>query len=96
MMRPSADRTLVEEAIVRSCHVFLTRDKKILRYGPGLASLGLCAMRPTQLLDALAESGEVERPGGADGTVCDNHKWTHLRSAAARVAIVDDLSVEYT
>ncbi len=80
-MRPSADRTLVEDAIVRGCHVFLTRDKKIIRHGQPLAALGIAALRPTELLDTLAASGELGRPGGADGMICDNHKWKHLEAA---------------
>jgi hypothetical protein len=43
-MKPSADRLLVEEAITRGCHVFLTRDKKILKHGESLARLGLGVM----------------------------------------------------
>ena len=80
-MKPSADRTLVEEAVVHGCHVFLTRDRKILQRRADLALVGIMAMRPTDLLDALSDSGETEQPLGADGMICDNHKWMHLEAA---------------
>ena len=80
-MKPSADRTLVEEAVMRGCHVFLTRDRKILQRRANLALMGIMAMRPTDLLDALSDSGETEQPLGADGMICDNHKWMHLKAA---------------
>jgi len=38
-------------------------------------------MRPTDLLDALSDSGETEQPLGADGMMCDNHKRMHLEAA---------------
>lgn len=83
-MTSAADRALLEEAIVRGCHVFLTRDKKVLKHGPRLAVLGLAAMSPGELLDALLESGEMNWPMGPDGAICDNHKWIHLERAAGR------------
>ena len=88
-MKPSADRTLVEEAVVHGCHVFLTRDRKILQRRADLTLGGITAMRPTHLLDALSDSGETEQPLGADGMICDNHKWMHLEAATreARIAV---------
>ena len=88
-MKPSADRTLMEEAVVRGCHLFLTRDKKILQRRADLALVGIMAMRPTDLLDALSDSGETEQPLGADGMICDNHKWMHLKAATrgAEIAV---------
>jgi len=84
-MKPSADRGLVEEAIVRGCHAFLTRDRKILAKAPHLAQMGLLAVSPTGLRDELAFSGELGMVAGADGCMCDNHKWHHL-ARACRVA----------
>jgi hypothetical protein len=86
-MKPSADRTLVEEAVVRGCHVFLTRDRKILQRRPDLAQVGIVPTRPTDLLDALSDSGETEQPLGADGMICDNHKWMHLETATREAEI---------
>jgi hypothetical protein len=88
-MKPSADRTLVEEAVVRGCHVFLTRYRKILQRRPDLALVGIVAMRATDLQEALSDSGEAEQTFGVDGMVCDKHKWMHLEAATreARVAV---------
>jgi hypothetical protein len=86
-MKASADRRLVEEAVVRGCHVFLTRDRKILQRHPDLSLVGIVAMRPTDLLDALSDSGETEQRLGADGMICDNHKWMHLEAATREAEI---------
>lgn len=81
-MAASADRDLVEEAVARGCHVFLTRDKRILRHDDYLSSLlGIRALRPTSLEAHLAQSGELFTPYGAEGIVCDNHKWLHVYGA---------------
>jgi hypothetical protein len=71
----------LEKAVVRGCHVFLTRDRKILQRRADLALVGIVPMRPTHLLDALSDSRETEQPLGADGMMCDNHKWMHLKAA---------------
>lgn len=84
-MNPSPDRALLEEAIVRGCHVFLTRDQKVIRHRVRLASLGIASMAPSGLLDALFETGEMNSVAGPDGAICDNHKWQHLEAAAAGV-----------
>ena len=83
-MKPSADRTLVEEAVVHGCHVFLTRDRKILQRRADLTLGGIAAMRPTHLLDALSDSGETEQPLGADGMICDNQQADAPRGSDSR------------
>lgn len=47
-MRPSADRRLVEEAMRAGCHVFLTRDKRVLRHAAKIEALGAaCCDHPS-------------------------------------------------
>lgn len=78
-IRPARDRRLVEEAIVAGCHVFLTRDEgDILPHHSVLRTRGLVALTPLDLLTELLVSGELGRPFGADGLVCDSHKAVHL------------------
>lgn len=85
-MKRSTDRALVEEAVVRGCHVFLTRDRKILAKALYLRQMGLLVVSPTGLLDELALSGELGMVAGADGCMCDNHKWQHLKRACRAAA----------
>lgn len=82
VMKPSPDRLLVEEAITRGCHVFLTRDRKILGCGSQIRRLGLVVIPPTGLLDAIIRSADMSSPMGADGMVCDSHKLIRLERVA--------------
>jgi hypothetical protein len=79
---PAPDRLLVEEAITGGCHVFLTRDRKVLKQAPWLETMGLAVMAPSALLDTMLDSDEMSAVYGADGMICDNHKLTHLEQAA--------------
>jgi hypothetical protein len=81
-MAKSQDRALVEEAIASGCHVFLTRDRKVLRHSPRLATLGMVVLRPSGFLDELLEAGALYSIAGPDGTICDHHKFIHLKAAA--------------
>lgn len=56
------DRQLVEAAYREGCHVFLTTDRDILRSHETLHRHGLAIMTPTQLLDDLDCSGELDAP----------------------------------
>jgi hypothetical protein len=85
-MKPSPDRLLVEEAIKSGCHVFLTRDKKVLKQALMLKALGLAVMTPSALLDTMLDSEDMSAVYGADGILCDNHKLIHLERAAAEGA----------
>lgn len=80
-MCESVDRDLVAEAVLSGCHVFLSRDRKhVLRHRGDLRAFGIVAVSPTELIDELAFSGELGAVFGADGLVCDSHKWGHLWS----------------
>jgi hypothetical protein len=89
-MRSSPDRLLVEEAVTRGCHAFLTRDKKILARAPQIRELGLVAVSPTRLLDEVVLSDDMASLYGSDGMLCDNHKYIHLERAAQRADVRGD------
>jgi hypothetical protein len=54
------DEQLVFDALEEECHVFLTADKKILRCHRYFMNLGLAILHPTQLLEELDVSGELD------------------------------------
>jgi hypothetical protein len=59
------DRRLAEAAFDAGCHVFLTAEKDILkRCHESLFAHGMAVLSPTQLIDALARSGELESDFG--------------------------------
>ena len=59
------DRRLAEAAFDAGCHVFLTSEKGILRRcHESLFAQGMAVLSPTQLIDALARSGELESDFG--------------------------------
>ncbi|WFB87541.1 MULTISPECIES: hypothetical protein [Streptomyces] len=51
------DRILVTEAVKRGMHVFLTRDRGILRAAPLADRLGLLILSPVEFLQLFEESG---------------------------------------
>jgi hypothetical protein len=53
------DRALVAESVRRRTHVFLTRDKAVLRAAPALRSFGLYIGTPLDLLEELTACGAV-------------------------------------
>lgn len=57
------DKNLVFEALDEGCHTFVTTDKKILRCHRYFMSLGLAILSPTQLLEELDSSGELDDSG---------------------------------
>lgn len=73
----NTDTELIAIAIRAGCHVYLTRDLPVARRAPKLRPLGLSVMRPSDLLDELAAGDDIDLIG-AEGGVCDNHKWIHL------------------
>lgn len=73
------DRSLVLEAIETGCHVFLTRDNRLVRRLSQIAhASALLITRPTDLLQALDDAQELVFPD----TFPDNHKWVHFFRAA--------------
>jgi hypothetical protein len=77
----NTDSELMAIAIRAGCHVFLTRDIPVARRAPRLRPFGLAVMRPSDLLDQLAAANDLDLIG-AEGGVCDNHKWIHLERVA--------------
>ena len=59
------DRMLVQAAFDGGCHVFLTTDRRILRYHESLFASGMALMSPGQLLNALNDAGELAECGSA-------------------------------
>lgn len=72
------DRRLVEAAYSGGCHVFLTADKGILRCHPSLFPRGLAVMSPSQLLDALDDSGELDGTRGGHFLLPDLSTLTRI------------------
>lgn len=64
--RGDRDRELVEAAYDAGAHVFLTADKGILKCHSSLFEKGLAIMNPTQLLEVLDDSGELDGTRGGD------------------------------
>jgi hypothetical protein len=86
------DRGVVNEALARGCHIFLTFDKGILKRSGKLASLGLLALTPIGLLDALASADELTgHASPCAGIWPDSHKFHHLYGALATPRDADSL-----
>jgi hypothetical protein len=77
------DRKLVEEAIMRGCHVFLTRNRDVLDHADHLSAIGLAASTPSELSNEFLSS-DAGNIFGADGMVADNHRWVHWTRLAQR------------
>jgi hypothetical protein len=76
------DKTLVEEAIATGCHVFLTRDRRLKRrLGPAARDSFVVILTPTDLLDFLAEAGELSFATIGPLIMPDSHKFTHIMDA---------------
>lgn len=56
---PGNDRALVQEAVLKGMHVFLTRDAGVLRAAPTLGALGLLLATPADLLEELTACGAL-------------------------------------
>ena len=76
-----ADRDVLASAIDSGCHVFLTRDKALLRKAGSVAAFWVAVLSPAGLLDALAESDELGITRWGDFLVPDSHKWSHVTGA---------------
>jgi hypothetical protein len=64
-MPKGADTDLIRQAIANEMHVFLTRDKGILRNAPALRQFGLLGASPHQLAELLEDCGVTPFSGGA-------------------------------
>jgi len=56
---PGADRRLASEAVRRSMHVLLTRDKGVMRAAPAVRPFGLFIGSPQDLLGELTAAGAL-------------------------------------
>lgn len=75
------DRELVSLAIEAGCHVFLTRDKLLLKRAEHVARYWVAVVSPTGLLNAVAASGELGLTSGGEFLVPDSHKLVHVMDA---------------
>lgn len=80
-MPANMDRELVALAIESGCHVFLTRDKGLLRKADDVAAHWVAVLSPAGLLDALAAADELGFTGAGDLLLPDTHKWSHVMGA---------------
>lgn len=79
------DKSLVEEAVVTGCHVFLTGDRSLKRrLGPMARKSFVQILSPTDLLDLLAETGELSLARVGQELLPDSHKWVHIMDAHER------------
>jgi hypothetical protein len=74
----SMDRKVVDAAVRGGCHLLMSRDRKLLSYGPAAKAHGIVLAPPSEVLDQLVIAGEL--PLGIN-VVDDNHKWSHLWAA---------------
>jgi hypothetical protein len=75
------DRSLMSEALLTGCHVFLTRDRVVLHRAPEMAASWLAVMSPTQLMAALRRANETSITAVGQYLMPDSHKWGHVMSA---------------
>lgn len=76
-----ADRDLLSLAIEAGCHVFLTRDRLLLKRCEHVALYWVAVLSPTGLLDALVASGEAGFSSTGHFLVPDSHKLVHIMGA---------------
>lgn len=76
------DQSLVDEAIATGCHVFLTNDRRLKRRADRRARESFLAIVPSsELLDLLAEAGQLSLAAIGRYPLPDSHKWTHVMDA---------------
>jgi hypothetical protein len=76
------DKSLVEEAIATGCHVFLTGDRRLKKRLVRAAGDSFVAiLSPTEVLDFLAEAGELSLARIGQEVLPDTHKFTHIIGA---------------
>lgn len=78
------DRQLVRHAIKKGMHVFMTRDRGVLRSRSALRPFGLVPATPGDLLELLAEAGALHcmlAPRYLTWTMPDQHRVANLLHA---------------
>jgi hypothetical protein len=76
------DKSLVEEGIATGCHVFLTGDQKLRKRLASAAHDSFVAiLSPTELLDFLANAGELSIAKVGQWVLPDTHKFSHIMDA---------------
>jgi hypothetical protein len=81
------DRLLVGDAVRAGVHVYLTRDKAVLRRAPQLTPFGLRLASPLDLLEALIGGGSFHcllAPQHASWPLPDQQRVAHLVRALHR------------
>ena len=76
-----ADADLLLAGIEAGCHVFLTRDKAMIRKAGVLSSSWYLVTSPVGLIDRLAETGELAMATTGRLLLPDSHKWLHATAA---------------
>lgn len=75
------DRKMVRGALLEEAHVYLTRDKRVLRAQPWLRPLGLSVLTPGELLEELSLYGALNYlwdPASLYWPLPDQEKVAHL------------------
>lgn len=78
------DRELVRDALTKGMHIFLTRDKGVLRARDSLAPLGLLLTSPLDLVEALGAAGALHclfEPQHLYWPMPDQERVSHLIKA---------------
>jgi hypothetical protein len=75
------DESLIDEAIMSGCHVFLTRDGRLLKRALEWADARLAVLSPVELLGALERSGNTSFVTFGCHLLPDSHKWVHVMAA---------------
>lgn len=65
------DRALLRAALQAGCHVFMTEDRGILRSHLTLRAYGIAVLRPSEVLESLDATRELEPVSSAYGPVPD-------------------------
>lgn len=77
------DRSLVRAALDNACHVFLTRDRGVLRRRQHFINNSLAIMAPTEMIAALRAAGELDDTAGIDAPAPDITALVRLYAAFA-------------
>lgn len=77
------DRELVADTYEAGCHVFLTRDKQLLRKEHIVSPLWVRVLSPSQLLADLDAAGECSREQMGHLLLPDSHKYIHVMGACS-------------
>lgn len=76
----NTDRELVEDAVEAGCHVFLTRDKELLKKADAVSACWVAVLAPIDLRDLLnEEAGSLTTAG--NWPLPDTHKFVHVLGA---------------